>query len=204
MSNFNPIYVNCVLFSDDFENMVFIHKTSGPSFLSDKYNFVGGKQKIGENSIDSIIREIKKESGLDVSKDSLYNIQSKLFEKDGKDYKLENFAAILPKATLEKAHTTELDEVFLKNTKDVIIDLFTNPQNYNSDFKDLVVLALHKVPDKFVNDKLYFLEDFIQSREEKFQYIKNIRASAMKAIAQRDANSLKKEKPNPSRFNPYD
>lgn len=185
---FNPVYVNCVLLSEDFENLVFLYKTSGPQFLLNKYNFVGGKQKAGETTVEAISREIKEEAGINITSDLFYSCFYKEFSKDGKEYKFENFAAIVPNHILEKSYTAEKEEVFFRNTKDVLMDLFTNPQTYNHDFKDLLKNALSKTPDKYKNPALGYLENFISDRELKFSRIIAINKAIAQANQERNAH----------------
>lgn len=185
--SFEPIYVNCVLFTEDFENIVFLHKTSGPKFLLNKYNYVGGKQEPGEKTIESIQREIKEEAGVDIDSSLLFSVAYKEFEKDGKQYKLENFGAVVPSSILSKAYTAEKEEVFFRNTKDVLMDFFTNPKDFNNDFKDILKNALEKVPDEQRNKNYSTLSFFLTEREEKFSLINRIKAAAEKSFKEEQA-----------------
>lgn len=189
---FSPIYVNCVLFSDDFENIVFLHKTSGPEFLLNKYNYVGGKQEPGEDTIQSIHREIKEEAGIDIDESLLFSFSYKEFQKNGKNYKLENFGAVVPNSTLSKAYTAEKEEIFFRNTKDVFMDLLTNPNDFNDDFKDLFKNALKSVPDNQKNKNYDNLMYFISERERKFSFINKIKEANQKSLTEEFISENKK------------
>ena len=54
---------------------------SGNTYPTDKYNIIGGKRTLYENSIDSTIRECKEEFGLDSEKSSIYKLINKLLPK---------------------------------------------------------------------------------------------------------------------------
>ena len=189
--NFNPVYVNCVLLSDDFENIVFLHKTSGPSFLLNKYNYVGGKQEPGENTLASIHREVKEEAGILVDQSLFFSVTYKEFERDGKFYKLENFGAIVPKTTLSKAYTAEKEEIFCRNIKDVLMNVLTNPQDFNDDFKEILKNALNAVPEDKRNRNHENLMFFVSERERKFSFISKIKESQLKEDLKHTASKSK-------------
>ncbi len=146
--NFEPAYVNGVLISDDGKHIVFLKKMSGPSFLIGKYNFLGGKQETGETHLEAIVREVKEEGGIDVGGECFYTIDYREFEKDGKFYKLENFAAIVPAAILKEARTVEKEPVFYMKLDDVIAMIKENEMQFNYDFKGLLILAFTLAPPR--------------------------------------------------------
>lgn len=171
---FENIYVNSVIFSEDFHHILYLYKTSGPQFLHNKYNFIGGRKENNEITLSSIIREIKEEAGIDISPDCLYSINYKEYEKDLKHYKLETFGAVVSNEILEKAYTAENEEVFYRETKDVILEMFLKPNLYNDDFSEIVQLALEKVPQKFQNPSYFQIYGFFKDREDKIQSILDI------------------------------
>lgn len=192
--NFNPVYVNCVLLSDDFENIVFLHKTSGPSFLLNKYNYVGGKQEPGEETIESIHREVKEEAGILVDHSLFFPVTYKEFERDGKFYKLENFGAIVPQTILSKAHTAEKEEVFFRNIKDVLMNVLTNPQDFNDDFKEILKNALNAVPEDKRNKNHENLLFFVSERERKFSFISKIKEAQHESLLKEESRFKRENK----------
>lgn len=168
--NFEPTYVNGVLLSDDAKHIVFLKKMSGPAFLIGKYNFLGGKQEPGETHLEAIVREVKEEGGIDVGGECFYTIDYREFEKDGKFYKLENFAAIVPAAILKEARTVEKEPVFYMEIKDVIALIKEDEAKFNYDFKVLLNLAFEMVPEKFQNPAFNELAAQLNSNSKKLLF----------------------------------
>lgn len=123
-------YVNCIILSKNLKRICYIFKTHGPSFLLNKYNFVGGKLEDGEDFFKAAKREVLEESGLNIEiKDiSLLNTISE------HDYTLYNTVAVIDDALIETAYTAEKEEVLIGSIEDIIVDMWNNPGRYNPGF----------------------------------------------------------------------
>lgn len=133
-------YVNTVIFNQDCTQLTYLRKITGPKFLIDKYNFIGGKVDKGETNIEAACREIQEEAFIKINANHLLSIS---FES-GEDWSLETFTIQVDNETFIQARKTGVEPIFISNIQDIFLDAKDNPEKFSNDFLYFLDLALNK------------------------------------------------------------
>ena len=131
-------YVNCILISDDRSEICVIFKQRGPVEVLNKFNFIGGKVE-NESIEHAVIREVKEETGLDLSNENISLLNT--YENDF--YRLDNHVVFISKAKLHQAKTCETEKISILDIKNLQIELKELPNKYSPSFKTLLDAALN-------------------------------------------------------------
>lgn len=131
-------YVNCILISEDKEEMCVIFKQRGPTEVVNKFNFIGGKVEENENSEVAVKREVKEETGLDISTEKITII----YEVNNEDFNLTSYVCYIPKYKLKQAKTCESEKISVVNVKNTLQESQELPNKYANNFRKYLQLAL--------------------------------------------------------------
>lgn len=133
-------YVNTVVFNQDCTQLTYLLKVTGPSFLVNKYNFIGGKVNEGETNVEAAAREVQEEAFIKINAHHLLSIS---FES-GEDWSLETFAIQVDNENFMQAKKNGVESIFISNIEDVFLDSTNNPEKFSNDFIYFLEMALSK------------------------------------------------------------
>jgi 8-oxo-dGTP pyrophosphatase MutT (NUDIX family) len=123
-------YVNTIIFNEDLTELVYLQKLTGPKFLLNRYNFIGGKVDNGETPLKAAVREVKEEAFLELDENDLVSIAT----LDGEDWRLETFTVKVSNHLFKQSKQTGIEPVFIGRIDYVWEDAVANPHNYSNDF----------------------------------------------------------------------
>ena len=108
--------VICYLIHGD--EILFLRRKKG-KFQGEMWTAPGGKQDEGETLLNSIIREVKEETNIDLQEEKIFDIGN-FYVRNNIDFKINIFKVYLDKKLDVKLHEDEHDEYKWVNKKDVL------------------------------------------------------------------------------------
>lgn len=133
------LYCFMLVFSEDLSEVVLLTKKKGPAFLLGKLTGIGGKLEPGEDALTAAIREMKEETGLDISKDKWTFVSV----NEGPAYRLDTFTAV---GDIRSAKTNFDEEVVepvsVHKVADILAAGTLAPDTIAPDLVELIHLAL--------------------------------------------------------------
>ena len=136
-------YVNTIIFNEDISKLAYLKKLTGPKFLVNRYNFIGGKVDFNETTRQAAVREVQEEAFVKLNEADLISI----YKDSGDDWSLETFCIKVNQTDFSTIKQTASEPIIISEIFQVFLGLQENNQNYSNDFEDflnMALIAIHK------------------------------------------------------------